>query len=606
MSFDFPSSPTNGQSYTSGGKTFIFNGYAWDPQSSGNFVAKTGDTMTGELTVPALNLPDGSSFEYSFDGTYGYTIIQDPDGNTNIWLGDAADNAIYYTSPQHVFNPATGNAFQTIIDATGLSVQSPATPSTSPTTGALRVAGGVGIGGQLSLADTQPIVMGSGAQVYGQGATYIQRSDTFGWYNAAASVQFGTWTSGGLTIGSGAVYSPGFYCVPGPSIISGAMINQGGADGFLVLNDGSNRANVFLGGTAGTNANYFRNTTHAWQGIAGTPAFGQLDATGLQVSPTTASTTPTTGALKVSGGAGISGNLNTGGDIRSGPGKTIFAGTNNSMGLTQYLQSMYVGVAFGDAINIDGDAAYKWAVFSLDGNMPLIVQGKTGAQKVFPNSDNVVALGQPAQRWSHVYAAGGTISGTLNMPGDATGTLSFGSSSMLYGVSNTAMHRAASHSFLNYSAAVQYALIDSAGLSISPATASTSPTTGALKTVGGAGVALDVNAGGRVAGSGIVATGGVGVFGANNLVMDVSGGIGRLMSFGANASTRGALDIICYSSDASLSAAQFRCSGVGLGFYGAAPAAKPTVSGSLAGNAALTSLIAALAGMGLITNSTGP
>ncbi|MEU3281567.1 hypothetical protein [Streptomyces antibioticus] len=41
-----------------------------------------------------------------------------------------------------------------------------------------------------------------------------------------------------------------------------------------------------------------------------------------------------------------------------------------------------------------------------------------------------------------------------------------------------------------------------------------------------------------------------------------------------------------------------------VGFYGASPAAKPTVSGSLGGNAALGSLIAALATLGLITDST--
>ena len=41
-----------------------------------------------------------------------------------------------------------------------------------------------------------------------------------------------------------------------------------------------------------------------------------------------------------------------------------------------------------------------------------------------------------------------------------------------------------------------------------------------------------------------------------------------------------------------------------VGFYGTAPAAKPTVSGSRGGNAALDSLLTALAGLGLITNST--
>ena len=41
-----------------------------------------------------------------------------------------------------------------------------------------------------------------------------------------------------------------------------------------------------------------------------------------------------------------------------------------------------------------------------------------------------------------------------------------------------------------------------------------------------------------------------------------------------------------------------------LSFYGAAPTAKPTVAGSKGGNAALASLLTALATLGLITDST--
>jgi hypothetical protein len=44
--------------------------------------------------------------------------------------------------------------------------------------------------------------------------------------------------------------------------------------------------------------------------------------------------------------------------------------------------------------------------------------------------------------------------------------------------------------------------------------------------------------------------------------------------------------------------------GGNVGFRGSAPAAKPVVSGSRGGNAALASLITALAGQGLITDST--
>lgn len=44
--------------------------------------------------------------------------------------------------------------------------------------------------------------------------------------------------------------------------------------------------------------------------------------------------------------------------------------------------------------------------------------------------------------------------------------------------------------------------------------------------------------------------------------------------------------------------------GASLGFFGTAPAAKPTVTGSRGGNAALASLLTELAGLGLITDST--
>ena len=47
-----------------------------------------------------------------------------------------------------------------------------------------------------------------------------------------------------------------------------------------------------------------------------------------------------------------------------------------------------------------------------------------------------------------------------------------------------------------------------------------------------------------------------------------------------------------------------KASGKGVGFNGTAPIAKPTVTGSKGGNAALGSLITALAAYGLITDTT--
>jgi hypothetical protein len=51
-------------------------------------------------------------------------------------------------------------------------------------------------------------------------------------------------------------------------------------------------------------------------------------------------------------------------------------------------------------------------------------------------------------------------------------------------------------------------------------------------------------------------------------------------------------------------AAELRIGDSQLGFFGTAPVAKPTVSGSRGGNAALASLLTALAGLGLLTDSS--
>lgn len=50
--FDFPSSPTPGQEFTSASVTYVWNGQGWALKSSaGDFVLKAGDTMTGPLVL---------------------------------------------------------------------------------------------------------------------------------------------------------------------------------------------------------------------------------------------------------------------------------------------------------------------------------------------------------------------------------------------------------------------------------------------------------------------------------------------------------------------------------------------------------------------------
>lgn len=54
MAFDFPNAPTVGATYTSGGVTYTWDGTAWKGgpiADAGMYVAKAGDTMSGNLTI---------------------------------------------------------------------------------------------------------------------------------------------------------------------------------------------------------------------------------------------------------------------------------------------------------------------------------------------------------------------------------------------------------------------------------------------------------------------------------------------------------------------------------------------------------------------------
>lgn len=56
MAFDFPTSPTVGDTYTSGGVTYRWDGVAWvggPIVDAGAYVLKAGDTMSGPLVLPA-------------------------------------------------------------------------------------------------------------------------------------------------------------------------------------------------------------------------------------------------------------------------------------------------------------------------------------------------------------------------------------------------------------------------------------------------------------------------------------------------------------------------------------------------------------------------
>lgn len=142
-----------------------------------------------------------------------------------------------------------------------------ATASTSPTTGALTVAGGVGVGGALCVSPSVQL------QPWASDASY-----------GAVTVN--------ATTGAG---------------MAGLIGKTGIADLNLMAASGG--------------SHYF---------MVGGAIKGTMNASGLGLSQTTASTSPTTGALTVAGGVGIGGQLFVGGDIVGASGSVLSRASSSS------------------------------------------------------------------------------------------------------------------------------------------------------------------------------------------------------------------------------------------------------------------------------------
>jgi hypothetical protein len=191
-----PTAPVNGQLWweTDTGSLFIFyddgNSQAWVQlnasvidaysrvESDQKFVDTLGDTMTGALTFsaasPTINLNKavgGSVHNQIFGNTAGKNRWLIAPGNANVETGSGnvgSDFTIYrYADDGTFIAPALG-----INRATG-NVNIPSgTQSTSTTTGALTVTGGVGVGGVLYTAGG---INNGAADIVNNGAIFMGR-----------------------------------------------------------------------------------------------------------------------------------------------------------------------------------------------------------------------------------------------------------------------------------------------------------------------------------------------------------------------------------------------------------------------------------------------
>jgi hypothetical protein len=269
-----------------GGLTKIANSTASTSVSTGALtvaggVGISGDLSVGGAIVGSISVPHSTLVGLDLDDHVQYSLLGGRAGGQVFSGGIASGENLVLRSTS---NQTKGGV---VIDET--------TASTSATTGALVVAGGVGIAGQMSVDG--PIRIGY--QGDGVGAIVMSRSN--GSFIPVINFK-------GLAISS-------VLNITNGSNDSGRIDFDAGLNGiyFSFGYSGSSTSRIFSVGStvssSSTTSGAF--TVSGGVGIAGAAYIGGL----TRVTNATASTSASTGALVVSGGVGISGDLNVGGNI---------------------------------------------------------------------------------------------------------------------------------------------------------------------------------------------------------------------------------------------------------------------------------------------------
>ena len=305
-----------------------------------NLIGATGPTgptgLTGATGATGPTGPLGSYFTFvTVTGTNEFltNLVTTTHTGTNEYLTNIKTTTITGTFG-YIPQLSGSSAYFNAMTGSTLALSS-TTPSTSTTTGALTVAGGVGISGNIDIGSyifivNNDLVIGtdlSNLNSYltrfhsdGAGAStnYLnflmygqpELLQLFSSYVKIASTTASTSaTTGALVVNGGVGIGGNVYI--GGNLHTGDFIFI--VNNSLVIGTDLSASNSFLasfhsdGAGASTNYLYFI--------MYGGSTLLELHSNYVQIDPSTASSSTTTGALVVNGGVGIAGNLNVGGTV---------------------------------------------------------------------------------------------------------------------------------------------------------------------------------------------------------------------------------------------------------------------------------------------------
>ena len=299
---------------------------AWYGTLSGNLLigggALTANTATFDLlnsTVATLNFGGAVTTANVGAGTGTFTI------NNPTLVGQQATQALYNTvaTTMNFAGAATAitigaitgtaNIRNALTTLTGVANILATTDSTVSTTGALIVAGGVGVGGNVHVKSTKQFIVGqdlvgdvylpnSTAQFFSNVAGYSQvnqqniSSNTWASSDFIATADNGNDSQGYIDLGvNSSTYNQATFTISKAN------------DGYLYVqgNATTGGGNLAIGTATANDLQFFTGGTLAANEVA---RFNNSSAN-LQLKQTTVSTSATTGALTVAGGAGFAKNV---------------------------------------------------------------------------------------------------------------------------------------------------------------------------------------------------------------------------------------------------------------------------------------------------------
>jgi hypothetical protein len=407
--------------------------------------------------------------------------------------------ATFTDSPTSTFTPGTNaydlgstslrwNFYGTGGNFTGVISTSSSTASTSSTTGALTVSGGVGIGGSLHVGTSRNTlytvtpIAGFAASIPSTASVEILNSNSLGYTRLNLTNNNGNYASFSLN-GSGvanpnraAIESSASLLIAAETSIlhistSGDHIFDSGG---YCLRIGGSGVSVLLTGPS-TSSSTGALTVVGGAGIAKTSYFGQS----VFIQGTTASGSTSTGALVVTGGVGIGGSLNVFGTIDVADNIEVLS--QKEVRFFNSANTFYTGLRAGSS--------------SANVTFTLPIADGTANQVLYTN-------GSAGLAWTTVASVSAIT--TLNGLTAATQTFATGTSGTDFNISSAT----STHTFnIPYAGAASTGLITtqaqtiagaktfSGNTAITASTASTNPINGALVVTGGVGISGRLNVG---------------------------------------------------------------------------------------------------------------